>query len=122
MIWSQKIIVDAFADEINSFCNCLTLIYFIRDISLIEEKKLVILLQMGTTPILSIKLEGLLNGHSDFIRHIISFVRVHIKKWRNHCLRCYHSVDRCRRFPLSDVCLSITFYSKFLILKKFRQG
>lgn len=80
-----------------------------------ETSKLVILLQMGTTyRICTIK--GLLNGHSDFIRQdIISFVRVEIKKWRNHCPRCCHSVDRCRRFPLSNECLSIAFYSKFLI-------
>ena len=72
-------------------------------------------------------IEGSLIGHSDFIRQdIISFVRVHIKKWRDHCLRRYHSVDRSRRFPLSKERLSITFYSKLLIIiikvLKFRQG
>lgn len=73
---------------------------------------------MGTT-YHNYTIERLLMGHSDFVRQdIISFVRVHIKKWRNHCPRCYHSVDRRRRFPLSNECLSITFYSKFLIIIK----
>ena len=82
------------------FCNCLTLIYFMIARSIAKLAKVwtchtasnlvVILLQMGTTyyHICTLKDYSILRIHSDFIRQdIISFVRVRVKRWRNHCLR-----------------------------------
>ena len=65
------------------FCNCLTLIYFMIAVYHIKGSATKLVVKWALHTIISVRL-----FHSDFIRQdIITFVRVRVKKWRNHCLR-----------------------------------